>query len=359
MSRSSPASSSRITGLQRRFVILITTVARAAVLALTLVSLASAEYLDSLKQHLLVQVQEEIYRDDFVAADSLSEMLNLAYPGDPAGPFCEGATLLSHMFADEDNFAQEEFEDLMDSVMVLAAQAMDTCQSGTAAWMHLFCGHAQSHRSLHQARFGSLVTALRTALEAKDHYEAGLEEDEYCYDLYFGLGLYHYWKSAKVGLLRQIGIFSDDIERGLGELQLAADSSAISREAARNGLIWIWLDRRQFDTTISTCQTMLEEYPGGTVFLWPMAQAYFAAGQTVKAIDIYQTLRERMVDEPGNYYNLIECDFNLVMAYQELGSRDRTVAAARQVRNYSELIPSSTALRQRDKLAYIKRAGRM
>ena len=328
-------------------------------MVLVLISFARAEYLDPVKQRLLVQVQQEIYRDDFAAADSLTGLLSRTYPDDPAGPFFSGAALLSHMFANEDNFAQEEFEGLMDSVVTLAVQVMDTCRSGTAAWMHLFIGHAQSHRSLHQARFGSLVTALRTALEAKDNYEAGLEEDEYCYDLYFGLGLYHYWKSAKAGLLRKIGIFSDDIERGLWELQLAADSSAISQEAARNALLWIWLDRRQFDTTINACQAMIKKYPEGTVFLWPLAQAYFAAGQTVKAIDIYQTLRERAIAAPGNFYNLIECDFNLVMAYQELGSKDSTVSTARQVRKYSELIPAHTAQRQRDKLAYIKRAGRM
>jgi tetratricopeptide (TPR) repeat protein len=330
-----------------------------AALAMLLSAPAKAEYLDQFKQRLLIQVQQEIYRDDFAAADSISNLLIQTYPDDPAGPFFKGSTLLSHMFASEENFGEEEFAQLMDSAINLSAQARDTCSPATAAWMHLFSGHALSHRSLHQARFGSLVKALRTALEAKDHYEAGVEEDEQCYDLLFGLGLYHYWKSAKAGILRKIGVFSDDIDLGLRELQLAADASAISREAARNGLIWIWLDRRQYDAAIEACHEMLEKYPGGTVFLWPLAQAYFAAGQPVKAIDTYQKLRERILVDPGNYYNLIECDFNLVLAYQELESKDSAVVVARQVREYESMIPSPTAKRQRDKLAYLKRAARL
>jgi len=178
------------------------------------------------------------------------------------------------------------------------------------------------------------------------------------YDLYLGLGLYHYWKSTKAGLLRWIGIFANDKEKGIAQLRVAADSALISSESARNSLIWIWLDADQLDSVTSGGTRMLKRYPAGVTPLWPLAEAYWRKEDYSASLDCYRRLRQRFSDAPGNYYNLIEIDYQILLCLDQLGLKDEAVATALAASGYIKSVPDDIRHRQRHKLAALARAAR-
>ncbi len=322
-------------------------------------SAGSAElYLNDDKKELAIGVQHAIYNDDFALADSLGCLLGELFPDDPMGPFSRAASLLGEMFDREEPIESERFFDLLDTADSLASQVIDTASPGTAAWMAFYRGHVRSYRALWESRFGSSIRAIRLGYAARSEYERGLEYDSSCYDLCLGLGLYHYWKSAKGGILRRLRILKNEMDRGIAELRLAADSSAISREAARNSLIWVWLDRQQYDSAIVLCQEMSATFPDGKLFLWPLAEAYFRSKNYQQAAKVYQQLRHKLASDPGNYYNLIECDYQLYRCCDELGLDDEACSVTRRASEYFDEMPKETRRRQRSRMASLDRAAR-
>ncbi len=320
--------------------------------------ITAADFPDSQTIAILQEVQENLYNDNFSNALKLSDSLVNLYSDNPSGYLFGAITVLMSIFDSEDNTAADIFKHDIDTVLSLVTRTIDSCLDCSPrvhAWMYLCSGHAKLYRSLWEARFGSKMKAITQARAAAGDYQRGLETDSSLYDLYFGLGLYHYWKSAKAGFLRWLHIIKNEKEQGIRELRLASEKSLISRHAARSALIWIWLDSKQYDSVIVLAQEMAETYPEGKSFLWPLAQAYFERGDYQQAAEVYERLWERFIKEPGNYYNLIECDYQLYQCYRKLADDTGAKKIATRVHRYGQQIPMETRKRQQKKLMFLIR----
>jgi tetratricopeptide (TPR) repeat protein len=340
----------------KRSILLLTAT---AVLITTPIPIFADDYLDSAQLRQLLSVQQSLYNDKFREADSLTEAMIEQYPDDPAGYLFRAVTLITMMFDREDNLYPEEFNRLIDSVHSKASSLCDTASNGTHAWMCLFLGHAEAYRSLWESRFGSLVTAIKKGHRAKKEYEQGLTYDSSLYDLYFGLGLYYYWKSAKAGILRWIGLICNDRDKGIAQLYLAADSSLISRESARSAMIWIRLDRKEYDSVIAGCRQMRKKYPEGKALLWPLARAYYEKKDYRNSLQTFQLLHDQIADDPGNYFNLIECDYHLYRCFEKLSMKAEAAKVADRMQQYYEKIPKYVLRKQRSKIALLRRAAKI
>lgn len=319
---------------------------------------ANDSYLDANKKTMAVSVQHAIYNDDFTTADSIGQKLIGLYPGDPMGPFCKAATLLGRMFDREERAPHDSLFAWLEMTDSLAAQIMDTCNVATSAWMSFFRGHVRSYRALWESKFGSSFRALRLGFDARSEYDQGWKFDSSCHDLCLGLGLYHYWKSAKGGWLRRLRIIKNEMQRGIDELRVAAELSSISQEAARNSLIWIWLDRKQYDSALVLSRQMAEQFPEGKLFMWPQAETYFRMERYSEAAKVFAQLRQRLEHDTGNFYNLIECDYQLLRCFEQISDNVGVQAVVDRFRTYRDQIPKETSQRQRKRLKVLNRAAR-
>ncbi|UCE24734.1 MAG: hypothetical protein JSU74_01405 [Candidatus Zixiibacteriota bacterium] len=315
-------------------------------------------YLTSDKRQVLLTAQEHLLNDRFESAHASLDSLIDGDSSDPIGYLYKAAVYLGQMTDAEQELHTEEFKRLINDVFALAADRIDSTRAREAAWMKLCEGHAHAYRSLWESRFGSFTSALKHAFRGKSSYEDGLRLDSTLYDLYGGLGMYHYWKSAKAGILRWIGVFKNDKEKGIEELYLAADSSSLSHDIARNALIWIWLDMGRYDSVITACREQLALFPDGKLFLWPLARAYFEKKQYHLAAETYTSLRTRLAKSPGNYFNLVECDYSLNRCYDKLDMDELAIRAAKRVEDYYDSIPDRTKRKQRSKLNFLRRVAK-
>ena len=300
-------------------------------------------------------VQQLLFNDSYHDANKICDRFIRQSQSDPAGYLFKAATLLGEMGDAEENLYLEEFRKLVDTVFELCETELNSADSQRAAVLYLWQGHAHVYKSLWESKFGSIVSAIRHGFNAKGSYHNGLKYDSALYDLYFGLGNYHYWKTSKAGFLKTIGIVSDDIDKGMAELKLAMDSARLFSEAAANAMIWIWLDRQQYDSAISLAQQMLASYPESRTIRWPLAAASFKNNDYENALTFYAELTEHYSKKPGNFYNLIECCYYLYQCYEKLGRDQKKEEILQQVSQFRPEIPSRIKKRQRTKLNYLRR----
>lgn len=312
-------------------------------------------YIDSTYTRLLGEAQRAILNDQFDQADSIADRITALSPRDPAGRVTRAASMLARMTWAEDTLCGDRFERLLDTIQRLCTAELDSAGRERKAWLYLFLGHTQAYRSLYESKFGSSFTAVRVGLRTRTYYGAGLEQDSSLTDLYFGLGSYHYWKSVKAGVFRWLGLFHNDINLGIAELYRAADSSLFSRDIARSALAWVWLDRERYDSVIALTEPMCLLYPLGTSFLWPLARSRWDKKEYVAAHDAYSHLRGLLKERPGNYFNLVECDYYLSACREKSGDKVAAAAEAIRLNEYDRYIPPRTRERQADKLRYLAR----
>lgn len=272
---------------------------------------------------------------------------------DPGGYLFRAAVMQSEMTDREENLYGRAFFRLCDSARESAERYLINCSAIDSTVCYLYLGHQYAYRSIYEARFGSGLSAINYGFKARREYEKGLAVDSAFYDLFLGLGTFHYWKSARAGILRITGIFKDEREKGIDELKLAADSSLFSREAARSAVIWVRLNEKQYDSAVAIAKEMYSKYPNGLSFLWPLAEGYYRGENYRKAQETYYELYEKLKKTPGNYYNLIETVYWLKKTDKKLGNDKISGLAVEYLQAIFNNIPKDTRRRQRGKLSYL------
>ncbi|MEW5795808.1 MAG: tetratricopeptide repeat protein [Candidatus Zixiibacteriota bacterium] len=318
-------------------------------------ALQSGEYPDESVREALLCSQTLLFNDHFAQADSVLSDQITVNPHDPSAYLFRAGALFAEMTDREENLHEPLFKQLLNTVDTLTLSVLDTCDSSTAAWMYLFRGHARAYRALWESKFGSSVRAMKLGLSTIDEYQAGLRRDSTVLDVYAGIGSYHYWKSARAGLLRWLFIFKNEKAKGIAELRLAADSSLLHRDIARSALIWVYLDHKDYGSAVALAEDFVRKYPEGKTFHWPMAQARFKQGQYAEAAVVFERLRSFFDTAPGNYFNLVECDYHLARCYSWMEDHDRLRETLTRFKTYSDLVPRSTQQRQSARLNYLRK----
>ena len=309
-------------------------------------------------RNLLSDIVYQVFTDEYDSAYTLCEGLIAAYPDNPSGYFFKAFSMMAQMTEEYEDLYQQEYFALLDSVEMLATNIYDTCESDCKAWCCWYRGNIWAYRSLWKARFGSFVSAYKLSTKARESYELGLQHDSTLLDLYAGLGAVHYWKSAKGGILRSLGVLTDERKKGIAELKLAAMSSILSRETAKKTLITVLSDYGQYDSAIVYAEDMLARYPNGKSFLWGISWAYYHKKDYLRAHEYFLQLRRRLLESPGNYYKLIECDAQIARCLEKLGQKERAAEWCKQNVLYLPSVSEIVRKKQRDNTEYLVRMRR-
>jgi tetratricopeptide (TPR) repeat protein len=149
-------------------------------------------------------------------------------------------------------------------------------------------------------------------------------------------------------------------------MKLAQKRSTFSQDAAVNGLIWVYINEKEYDQAISLAEKMQNKYPEGKSFLWALATAYYEKSDWTNALFFYQEILKRIEnqidaftldsDHPGNphnYYNHIECKFHIANCLSNLGRFKECILTCEEIQNYP--LDEKTKERQKDKLKRTKR----
>ncbi|SVA60074.1 uncharacterized protein METZ01_LOCUS112928, partial [marine metagenome] len=127
------------------------------------------------------------------------------------------------------------------------------CQldSSDEPWIHFHVGSAYSYRAMARFRRHNWIGAFLDGRRSIDHLKKALKGDPKLYDVYFGLGGYHYWRTARAGFIRAVAFWMPDRrELGLRQMELAARHSRYIRNGALHGIALSLYDAGEFERAV-------------------------------------------------------------------------------------------------------------
>ena len=273
----------------------------------------------------------------------------------PVGYLYLAGVLQSKMIAFEENLESDRFFSLLDSTIILSKKILADCTERDSALCYLLLGHQNAYRAMWESRFGSNLSAISYGFKARNRYDKGVEIDPTLNDLYFGLGSYHYWKTVRAGILTWTGILKNDRKKGISEINRAIDSSLFSKNAARSAMIWVYINEKEYEKAITLAGEMHEKYPDGNFFLWPQAESYYKLKKYPEAIEIYNTILNRIKAEPGNYFNIIEAVYHLYQSYIKSNDKENADRMLLYFDSIKDNFPKQTRRKQHRKILFLDR----
>jgi tetratricopeptide (TPR) repeat protein len=255
---------------------------------------------------ILSETVDYIFTDRFQHAYGSCDQLNDTIPGQPIYHLLYAGILHAEMLDAEEYGRREMFLGHVDSS--IDALKDWTKENPDDPWGYFFLGSAYGYKATWHGQQKSWLKSLIDGLRAKGKFAKALKIDSTLYDAYTGIGNYHYWSSAKLG--KYIPFLPDNREKGLAELELAADSSLFSRKPAALGLAWALINKKLFSKAIRIGRQLYEETSGGRASLWILGGVYWRMGNLSFTERYYGELIESLLQAgEQNYYNLIFCRY--------------------------------------------------
>lgn len=303
---------------------------------------------------LLIQVERSIEYtiiQDYTAAEKLGRQLVKQYPTHPIGCLFLAATFQSKMMDFETKIWENDFFSALDSARFRARNYLK--QHPKDGWTHFYIGSADVYRGFYESKLKNYFAAYRYVTRGIGHLEKAVKLNPEIYDAYLGLGSYKFWRSEKTKSLAWLPFISDEREVGLELIMKSVEKGKLTRFAAINGLVWIYLEQKKYDTALHWAKIGEAAFPDSRYFHWCLAETYFRKQQFTPAIEYYSKILSSLNQETfNNHYNEIVCHRKIAEAHFEL-ERYQLALVHCLAAEKLELTPQ-IRYRARDKLARLQ-----
>lgn len=205
------------------------------------------------------RIAEYIWYNRFPQAIDSAQALVDAERDNPTGYFLLGVIYHSISNQYRSDVYKELIERNLDTAIVLA-QVKIKREPAVADW-YLVLGSAYGYRGLHRSLHGGGWGSFKDGSRSSSQLEKSLALDSTCYDAYFGLGAFHYWKSVKVKKLAWLPFVSDRRQQGIDEIIKAIRSGSLAPFNARKTLLAIYLNEKRYDAFFALADSLMQVLP--------------------------------------------------------------------------------------------------
>jgi tetratricopeptide (TPR) repeat protein len=282
---------------------------------------ASDSSIDSAKHTLLLQGLYEVHIEKYEAAIATFNKLIEHYPQHPIGYFCTAAVYKTIM----QNYRVTSFETQLNSFFNLAIQvghqAIQNNKNDASA--HFYMGGAYGFRGLHKVRKRDWWGAFKDGLEGISNLKRTVEIDSSFYDAYFGLGTYHYWRSAKSKILRLL-FFRNDQKRGIDEIWMAINKGRYTAIEGKYALVAIYYDQGNYEQAFVVDQELYELFPLNPSCLYMRCRIYEKQGKWDQALKTMNQLLLHLLE--SDYRSIgyeVECHYRIALYHYNLAQLDQ------------------------------------
>lgn len=259
---------------------------------------------------------------DLVYADRNSEgveefkkLIDL-FPENPIGYFYVSASLQTVMDDYRNYSNSEELLRYMDLAIEKGERIKERGELTAYDWFYY--GGAVGFRGIHKALTGNWMGAFVDGLKGKSYLENALELDPEMYDVYYGLGSYHFWKSLKSRVFWWLPFVSDNRQMGIDMIMVAIEKGKYSKKDAKLALVRIWVENKEYDKAFAMVDELEKIYPNKPFLLWLLARAQLENNMYDQALGTYQKLLAALTSSP--YYHPageVECRYFMARALYE------------------------------------------
>ena len=245
------------------------------------------------------------------------------YTEHPIGYFGMAATYQTMMRNYRTNCFEAEYDSLLNLAVVIGEKAVR--ENRQDALSRFYLGGAYGFRGLYKVRTREWFGAFADGLKGLIALERSLELDPTLYDAYYGLGIYHYWRSAKTDILGPVSPFKKGKKRGINEMWRAIRFGRYSEVSGMYALVATYYDYGEMEKAWAINEELHRRYPDNPSCLYMRTRLCQAMENWEEMLRAVKHLHEHL-EQVG--YGIIgytvECLYLRAFAEAKLGRLDDT-----------------------------------
>jgi tetratricopeptide (TPR) repeat protein len=204
------------------------------------------------------------------------------------------------------------------------------------AWALFFLGGADGAKGTYESRYEKWITSFRHGWKGVSTLQSLYKKYPDIKDIYYGLGMYDYWRSALTKILWWMPGIENRTEQGIRELLVAKNDGVYTSVSASADLIVIFNNEKRFQDALTIAEEMLVRFPGSLAFCWGKASALFGLGRFDEAEGLYRYVLEQVESEPyDNHYSAVVCHFWLAKIYLKMKRYTQSIAECNRMGYYN------------------------
>ncbi|MHB8579716.1 MAG: tetratricopeptide repeat protein [Ignavibacteriaceae bacterium] len=305
------------------------------IVALSSPFIFSQSYPDSSVNNFLRKGIKEIINQNYEAATNDFNQLNSNFPNLPLGKIYLAAVEIAKSYDLGEEFNSNFINSNLKAAREQSKELLE--KEGNNIWDNYFLALSDGYTAYFSALNKSWITAFSEGLKARSDFEKCLKLDPKFYDAYIAIGAYKYWKSRKTEFLDWLPFIKDEEQSGIELLKNAISHSSYNDHLAINSLIWIYIDRGEYNKAANLAQEALKEYPDNRLFLWGLARAYEDIDKVVSIKTYTKVLNSYMQVPDQNHYKEIILKNIIAKLYQKLGDKQNALLYCNEILSIKDI----------------------
>ena len=266
-----------------------------------------------------------VYQRKYDEAIHLSEDVIKTHPDNPMGYLGQAGIYHILML----NYRVSLFDNEFDSVTTLAIKAGEKAikQHKNDAKAYFVLGASYGFRGLNRIRKGKWFSAFRDGLRGMANIKKAHKLDTQLYDVYYALGLYYYWKSAKAKVLTFLRMMKDEREKGIEYLKIVAEKGRFSKDEAKFALVEIYYYEDRYEEALKECESLAEKFSTDPTWNYLMGKTLGKLNRWEEAKHYFTFLLDFLENAPYRSNGFIaECHYGVA----KCGFETQDLATARK-----------------------------
>jgi tetratricopeptide (TPR) repeat protein len=263
------------------------------------------------------------------------QSLDANYSHLPLGKIYLAATEIAFAYDFEVPFNENYIEINLEKAQNQVEKILESNQSDK--WNVYFFALSRGYAAYYTALKGNWFDAFRTGLSSVSAFEECLELDPDFHEAWIAIGTYEYWKSRKTEFFSWLPFVSDNRDLGIEQLRHAIDSSVYNSHIAIHSLIWIYIDREDFNAALDLSEFAVEKFPESRIFKWGLARSYEEI-DIKKAIQIYfEILKSYEFSGIESIVNVITIKHIIAQQYVKIGNNEKAKQLCLEILEINDL----------------------
>ncbi len=287
---------------------------------------AEAQYISySPETDSLIQVgMNQVHQLETDSALVTFDVLAKIYPDNPIGYFYKGAV---HDLVNQNyriTVFEKEFETEIDLAIKKGKNFVKKNKKDPLGFFYL--GGAYGFRGLHAAKKRDWIDAFVDGLKGLNNLKKSVAIREDFYDAYFGLGMYHYWRSAMTKKLFFLPGFKDERQRGINELKLVIEKGKYAAIESHFGLVACYYNEAEYDSALAVNDVLYSQFTFDPSVLYMRARIFEKTEKWQNLYDMTQALYKLLMDFPHKSVGYqVECHYLMGLALQNLNQTGEAI----------------------------------
>jgi tetratricopeptide (TPR) repeat protein len=275
-----------------------------------------------------------VFQEKFKLAEDEAKKIIKKYPAHPAGYFFCAVAVESWMVFHESDKREEEFYRMCDAALEAAENAV--AKDPNDAWAQFFMGGADGAKGTYESRYEKWITSFRHGWKGVSTLQALYKKYPDIKDIYYGLGMYDYWRSALTKVLWWMPGIQNRTQEGIRELFVAKTGGVYTAISAAADLAVILNNEKRYQEALAIADEMLARFPGVLLFCKEKAAALYGLGRFTEAEELYRFILERVEAEPeDNHYNAALCHFWLAKIFLKMNRYTQSIVECNRMGSYN------------------------